>query len=613
LPAEEGRIDALTTSRPSIRVWLALLLVTAFAAAVRLVRIDYGLPHRIEPDAEIALQVEFLRSEQPTSRLASAYATYPPLVALVTAALLPAPPEPRDVERASAAEHRRLASRNYLDARRVSALVSLLAVPAAFCLALRFVSPPYALLAAGLVAGSLLGTTFGRQARPHAPAAALVACALVAHLRLLERGGWRSWIGAGALTGLALGTLQSSAALLPPLLAAHALRPGRRWLDPRGLLALALIAASAFAFYPGLFREIPGDEGTNPWNPRVGLVSLDRGWLTFGNHRIDLMRFGGGGLGVVARTLWWYEPALLVLLAAAVLAWGAAAALERQARVPRPALVLGAYLGPYLAALLSFDDTFERFLLPALAPLACFAAWGAASLARRAGAAAGAVAALIAIVGAAASARLAVLHARPDTLEQTAEWVRANVGPDEPVFLSPTPSYVLKDSSIDLPLLREPELLKGPGGARTASYAPWTQYQRRLPEGSAPEPLYDLRWLVVGAKQSGFGTGMTPLEYLRAHPEACFAASGPGVYVVEDHRARPENASDIALQDALARYATAIARFAPDDTGFPFDFQDRVQEGGDWPHVTWRTLTARAVGPVVEIWRLDAEALAEKR
>ena len=131
-----------------------------------------------------------------------------------------APPDPRDVQRASAAEHLRYASKDYVDARITAALLSALIVPATFFLARRFTEPRFALLAAALVAGSLLGTVFGRQARPHAPAAALVACAVLTHLRLLERPSLAAWIAVGAVTALAIGTLQSAVALAFPLAAA---------------------------------------------------------------------------------------------------------------------------------------------------------------------------------------------------------------------------------------------------------------------------------------------------------------------------------------------------------------------------------------------------------
>jgi hypothetical protein len=166
---------------------------------------------------------------------------------------------------------------------------------------------------------------------------------------------------------------------------------------------------------------------------------------------------------------------------------------------------------------------------------------------------------------------------------------------------------------MELPLLRAPEAMRGAGGLPGSFYNIWSKYQKRLPAGSAPSPLFWLRWLVLNPKQAGIPARVPPLDFLRDHPRAFFRTSGPGLFVIDDNRARPENATDIALQDALVQLGRRLARFSPDppgrETGFPFGYQDRVEEGGSWPHVTWRCLTARTTGPIVEIWRVAPEAL----
>jgi hypothetical protein len=157
--------------------------------------------------------------------------------------------------------------------------------------------------------------------------------------------------------------------------------------------------------------------------------------------------------------------------------------------------------------------------------------------------------------------------------------------------------------------MRTPAALAGVGGPRPRYYNVWSRYQRQLPAGSAPEPLFDLGWLVWSAKAAGVPAGTSLIEFLRAHPQSFFEQSGPGLFVVEDHRARPANATEILLQDALERTGERLARFEPDGTGFPFGYQDRREEGGAWPHVTWRCLTAERTGPVVEVWRVPPSAL----
>ena len=599
-------------------VRLGLVLLVALTTLLRGTGLDHGLPHHIEPDAEIGTQVEYLRGERKGQRMASDIGTYPLLMARLATSLFAAPPHPRSVERASAREHLGTASKNYLDARRVSMLLSLLVVPATFLMARRFVSPPWALFAAALLACSVLWLTFAQQARPHAPAAGFAAWALVAALWLRRRGGARAWIVAGAAVGLAVACLHSGLALLPPLLAAHLLGRRRRLLEPWALIPLVSIAAAVLLLYP-----IFGLGGTELTGEHALAVRRDGSTLYIANHNVELDRFDGGGFGRVLRTLWWYEPVLLLLLAlagAALLARRlcapAAGSETRADDAPERAdvFVLLAYLVPYLAVIGVYGETFERFVLPALAPLACFGAWGAAELTRRGGRAVAALLVLALALPAAASGRLALLHSRPDTLEEAADWL-AQAQPAGAVFLSPIPRITFGDSSMELPLLRTRAALMGAGGPGARYYNIWSKYQRRLPEGSAAAPLFDLRWLTWSARRAGIPAGTPPLEFLAQNPRAFFSDSGPGLYVIEDHRARPSNATEILLQDALEAFGTRLARFSPDppgsETGFPMGYQDRDEQGGRWPHVTWRCLRARASGPIVEVWRVDPEDLAE--
>ena len=598
--------------RPSA-IRIALVLLVALTLLLRATGLDHGLPHHIEPDAEIGTQVEYLRGERKGDKMASDIGTYPLLMARLATWLFDAPPHPRSVEPATVDEHLHIASKNYLDARRVGMLLSLLAVPATFLMARRFTPPPWALYAAALVAFSVLGLTFAQQARPHAPAAGLVALGLALALRLRRRGDTSSWILAGLAAGLSVGCLHSGLAVLPAILAAHLCGRRRRLLEPRALIPLFFVAAAVLLLYP-----ISGLGGTQLTGEHAMAVRREGSTLYIANHNVELDRFDGGGVARVLRTLWWYEPALLLLLLVAAGVW---LARRRGARrsgggaVERGDVwVLSAYLVPYLAVLGVYGETFERFVLPALAPLACFAAWGAAELARHGGRIVAASLVLLLGLPVAASGRLAWLHTRPDTLEQAAAWV-AERAPDEAVFLSPIPRITFGDSAMELPLLRTREALSGPGGPGVRYYNIWSKYQRRLAPGAALPPLYELSWLKWNARRAGVPQGTSPLEFLAANPRAFFVESGPGVYVVEDHRARPTNETEILLQDALAAFGTQVAHFSPDppesETGFPFPYQDRDEQGGRWPHVTWRCLRARRSGPIVEVWRVASEDLAD--
>ena len=74
-----------------------------------------------------------------------------------------------------------------------------------------------------------------------------------------------------------------------------------------------------------------------------------------------------------------------------------------------------------------------------------------------------------------------------------------------------------------------------------------------------------------------------------------------------------QNPTHIYLRGALQSLGTRLARFSPDgprhDTRFPLIYQDRVEDGGTWPNYFRRVFTARTTGPVIEIYRVEAEAL----
>lgn len=619
-----------------------LAALTLLAGLVRWVGLDHGLPHAIEPDSECAQQLEVFRGERRPGPAASALATYPHLVARVAQATSspPAAPDqarPRDLE-----GHLRAAADTYLDTRRAAALLSLLVVPATFLIARRFATPGCALLAAALAGFSLLGVGFAQQARPHAPAAALVTLAVAASMRLAVRGDLCSWLAASAAAALAVATLQSGVAVLGALAAAHLFGARRRLLEPRALVLPACLALALVGAYPFLLEGQPDGpvdaqaaraiEG--PEEPgRLGHLELRRqgDTLWIAEHNLELDRFDGGGFARVARTLWRYEPALLLLLLPALWALvrrrSGGAGPPEAARAPRApsrpsppspsggelAAVLG-YALPYALVLGLYGETFERFVLPLVPLLATLAAWGLSRLrSRRLALGLGTLALGFTVL---TSARLAWLHTRPDTFELAAAWVADHVPATEPVFLSPIPNPVHGDSSMELPLLRTPEALEGPGGQRSSRYNLWSRYQARLPAGAvtAGTPRFELAWLTWSRRRAGVPARVDAMEFLSAHPGSFFSASGPGWFVVEDHRGRPENRTELLLQDALEELGQRHARFVPDRPGarapsLPLGYQDRDEEGGRWPHPAWRVLTARASGPAIEVWRVDAAAL----
>jgi hypothetical protein len=583
-------------------------VLLAAAVSLRLVGLGHGLPHRLEPDAELGTQVEYMRGERQGGRMATDLATYPHLVARLAVALFEAPAPPKEAPPGTLAEHLERASKNYLDARRAALWLSLLIVPGTFLLARRFLAPGWALFASGLMAFSLLDVSFSQQARAHAPAAGLAPWVVWGALLVQRRGSTAAYLAAGLAAALAVASLQSAVALLPALLVGHLAREKRRLFDPRALLSLALLALSVWLFYPFLFA---GERGESP------VPNLEGDGLIFANHAIEYAWFDGTGFARIARTLWWYEPALLALLlfAALALALPRAPASGGEDGARRARWVVLAYVVPYTLVIGVYGETYERFVLPLLPFAACFVAFGASRFVARGGAARVAALALCALglaLPLTSSVRLVWLRSQPDTFELAAHWVDENVTPGgERVFLTPVPSQVFADSSMELPLARTAESLKGRGRPGARAYNVWAKYLARLPEASLPVPGHTLEWLAWNAKTAGVPAGTQPMDFLAANPRSFFSSSGPGLFVAEDHRGRPLNVTEIALRAAFERYGTRLARFEPDASGFPFGYQDRTEEGGRWPHVTWRTLTAERTGPAIEVWRVDPGALQE--
>src|SRR5262249_4419778 len=129
--------------------------------------------------------------------------------------------------------HLARAARVRFDIRIVIALASVLAVPATYLLARRFLEPAWSLLPAAWLAASLLLAWFAQQERPHAAAASFYVLTVVAALALRERPRPASLALACLGTAASLGSLQSGIFVVPSVLAAL-------WLADRGATARSL-------------------------------------------------------------------------------------------------------------------------------------------------------------------------------------------------------------------------------------------------------------------------------------------------------------------------------------------------------------------------------------
>lgn len=567
-----------------ILAWMALL---ALAGVLRLRGADHCLPHFLEPDPNISVQLQLLESGAENPRAVFGWESYPHV--LVQAANLATDPLPKPALDAPLEEHLAAASDPILRIRLVSAALSILMVLGTLLLARQLMGPGWTWVAGGLAATSLLAVHFAPQARPHAAAAAFVALALAAAAALATRPSLWRYVLTGALAALALGTLQSAVALGPPLLAAHLL--AQRGRPARGHLALLVFLASAalsvVLFYP-FFLDAPVE------SPSSG-ARLDSGLLVQGGHKVMLDLFNGGGIPVLLNAFAGWEPALCLgtLLA---LGLGAAGLLRRRA-LPRPAaLVLLAYALPYGLVIALYARSYERFLLPLVPCFAVLSAHGLQQFAAQ-GPRARRVAAILALLllgGSGAIAwRLTELRVRPSTIAQAQDWLLARATPATPLVWTPRPYTLPALQKRAAQALDEEEL---PHRGRSLGW----QHYRATELVDAPGPRLSMRFLPVGRRANLLR------DELKRDPERYLARLQPAELVMAevfvDERYLPELS---LLTSELRARLPLEARFEPGDgCEHPLAYQDATLLHS--PPMAWRVLRSQRLGPVLEVFRLPS-------
>ena len=400
----------MTTAGPLPRAALALCLLTVCALTLRWWALDYLLPHHPEPDAQLVLQArEFQTGER---EVEFARSTYPHLISRLIA-LLPVETCDLPLDPAHEAEHLRAAASPYLQGRRVCAALSALAVPLTFLIARRWLSSGGALLAAALLATSLLHLNYSQQARPHAPFATLVLLCLWAALRARERPSNGRFLALGLVTCLAAGSLHSAICLVPVLPLALLLaersqpRPLIRLLWPLlgGLAALPL-------FWPFLFDPPPPGTWSEGESYRFP-------------HRLERAWFDASGFVKQARFLYDHDPLLLGLGALGLGLFVLDRLRGRGDFRWRPLLLLLGFVLPYGLLIGLLGKTFPRFFIPLLPPLAILCAWllerlWSLAATERRGALALASSLLLLAFPSFVCARLVHLRSLPDTWERAA-------------------------------------------------------------------------------------------------------------------------------------------------------------------------------------------------
>ena len=457
---------------PQILALLALLTLVTLVA--RGYRVGSGLPHRSEPDAVLVWQAGGLdlqkRGLEPRHD-AHVAKFYPLLIARVLDALpgnAAAVAAPAD---APLEAHLAAAKWPYLRARLFVLLLSVLLVPATFFLARRFVEPPWALLAAGLVATSLLHTSLSQMARPHGVLTTACLLSVLAAYRLLERGSLNATLWNAGAAAIAVSVLHSGIFIVPTALAAAWFAPA----TARGVriarvgLALLAISTSILVFYPDLigqlgFTSIPGE------GERLLVAGQD----------LPLSSYGPAGyLRIVPR--WFAVDPMLVVLTG--LGFIALVPLLRNQRELRRPLWIGALHPASTLLLFGLHPTVDtRFLLPVLPWLALLGVLGLRGiLARGLTPARGALIASLVLLPPAGGVAYYLQHrASEDVHQRLARWLDEQRAGERMTVVAPY--------GISIPAWMDPA--RWQRGTRMM-WSPWIAYQVQV-LADAPPPAESL-------------------------------------------------------------------------------------------------------------------------
>jgi hypothetical protein len=558
---------------------LVLGALMAFALALRLWTLDFGLPFAQEPDPHILDQIALLAKPDCDERDIFYSSIYPHLLARLAIATGAPVQIPSGVENLDFEGQLAVAARMHHHVRLLIAWISILIVPATFWLASFFMSRRFALAAAALAAVSTLSLQFGQQARPHAAVAPLIVLAVASCVNLRRRGDWGSFALAGGLCALALATLTNAFAVLIPAGLAYLLRNNarRRVFDAKLLLPLALLVLAVRAFYPFFFVPTPPD----------AVMPTEEGTVSFGWQTFNWSEFQGAGFPTLFMTLWYYEPVASLFALVGVIAWvlrgfdGTAEARER-----RKDLVVAVSFALAYALVIGLQRrNQQRFVLPLLPFVFAGAGYGLAALWRavRLRTLAWAASALC-VIPLWACLGYTGMRLRPHTLEQVGEWIRANVRRGE--------QRVAIHLLWDVPLAREHRnLVDARGEPRKLAFSPWLVHQvERMDdfwtgERWDVEPLYPQReqWPQV-VKDPGAHLDAIDADYV-------VLPAGEGVGVTPLTR---------GIREELLRRGATRALELPAESRPPVS----GLEGLDTPHFTWYVSTRRWFGPQLEVFAL---------
>ncbi|MCY3001716.1 MAG: hypothetical protein NTV21_07920 [Planctomycetota bacterium] len=571
--------------RPTTLVLAALALLVLVGFVLRWRGVGWGLPHQTYRDGMvISTQVDYLQHPEKDPGRDEFWGYYPHLMSrlilLAPDDWVGEPKEPLELE-----GHLARASEPWLMARKISVLLSLLAIPGAFFVARRFVGDGWALFAAALVTFSMFHLSFAQQEKPHGPVSGTPVLAVLAAMALARRPSVGTWTVATLAAAFSVATAINGAfALLSAAAAVVIVLVERRGqvakLVAGGLLATAVVLYGTVRyFYPFLFFQGEAEKlGDNAVN--------------VGNHPLDLDKLTFAGAKNMFLTLYLYEPMLLVLMIVGVVVFVVRRRRREQVEPERRRdfLVILPFLAVYGSFLLVYEDAFDRFLMPIVPFLAALAAYGASALTARirSQGAVVALATLLLVEPAAATTRLMLVRATPDTPTQIAHWIETHVEPGQRVLVLP---YV------DLPLFySDAAVAESPDAS---SVLTWMSYQAKL----------DTKWK-LGPRYTVLPPRAVKreLKELGEDPLGAVRARGADYVVIQSFGERYRYKELLRLRDELRtkgeRVFVASPREGDEESGRVW-----IREKMTLNQVpTWiRVFTDHSTGTVLEIYRVPKE------
>lgn len=446
---------------------MALALVTLAGAALRTYGLDWGIPYHFHADEMLALRgAELLRNAPDTAAQSTRFFVYPVLPKRLLGVIVDLDARlhrPLDLNQPSDA------GRLVILGRAVSAALSIAVIPLAFFTAQRLAGRGAGLLAATLVAGTVILIRNAHFFTNDTPLTFFCALTLFAVVLMVDDGRPRAYVLAAVALGAAISTKYTGAFLVLPLAVALWLAPGRPprhapqsawggWIA-RGALPFALAGVLFLAInplvlkYPDKFRQDVSQEiiATNfseagpVWTAQFADVSVRPYWFT------NLLPWGLG-------------PAFAL--------WGLAGVCWLLWRRDRPGLAVASYAIAYYAVASNTTTPFMRYTLPLVPALAVAAAVMSADLLARPGSRRWAVAGTAIVVAVTWLWALAYINVyrSEDVRLQAARFISQRIDPGAHILVEPSHNVPPMGSYFERPQFYMDYVGWGPDTKRDDTY-----------------------------------------------------------------------------------------------------------------------------------------------